>query len=145
MPDQKPLITKTLYCIVTQPANPADLEPDIGSYSPKELAFKENVSQQAVYSWIDQGLPVMRRGKMGNIIIHYQDYIQWMIDCAYHERNVRDIPSWAFRFVKSTKPPKMAPETPAKKRTFSRFFTETLSFLPLLDKFSRNQKMSKKR
>ena len=150
MPDKKPyhkpLITKTLYCIVTQPANPADLEPDIGSYSPKELAFKENVSQQAVYSWIDQGLPVMRRGKMGNIIIHYQDYIQWMIDCAYLERNVRDIPSWAFRFVKSTKPkkvPQKGPETPAKKRPLSRLFTATLSFLPLLDKFSKISKTSK--
>lgn len=147
-PYQKPLITKTLYCIVTQPANPADLEPDIGSYSPKELAAKENVSTTNVYSWIEQGLPVMRRGDKGNILIHYQDYIQWMIDCAYHERKVRDIPSWAFRFVKSTKPKKVQqdePETTRKRKAFSRLFTETLSFLPLLDKFSRNQKKLKNR
>ena len=105
MPERKnPLKNKPLYCIVTQPANPADLEPDIGTYSPKELAAKENTSTTSVYSWIDQGLPVMRRGDKGNILIHYQDYIQWMIDCAYHERKVRDIPSWAFRFVKSTEP-----------------------------------------
>lgn len=105
MPERKnPLKNKPLYCIVTQPANPADLEPDVGTYSPKELAAKENVSTTNVYSWIEQGLPVMRRGDKGNILIHYQDYIQWMIDCAYHERKVRDIPSWAFRFVKSTEP-----------------------------------------
>lgn len=109
MPERKnPLKNKPLYCIVTQPANPADLEPDVGTYSPKELAAKENVSTTNVYSWIEQGLPVMRRGDKGNILIHYQDYIQWMIDCAYHERKVRDIPSWAFRFVKSTEP-KMTP------------------------------------
>ena len=109
MPDIKkpysaPQVTKTLYCIVTQPTDPSLIKPDMGTYSPKELAAKENVSTTSVYSWIDQGLPVMRRGEKGNIIIHYQDYIQWMIDCAYLERNVRDIPSWAFRFVKSASP-----------------------------------------
>lgn len=103
-PYTTPKVTKTLYCIVTNPTDPSQVKPDMNQYSPKELAAKENVSPQAVYSWIEQGLPVMRRGKMGNILIHYQDYIQWMIDCAYLEKNVRDIPSWAFRFVKSTMP-----------------------------------------
>ena len=140
MPDkkkyQKPQITKTLYCIVTQPANPVDLEPDLGTYSPKELAAKENVSTTNVYSWIEQGLPVMRRGDKGNILIHYQDYIQWMIDCAYHERKVRDIPSWAFRFVKSTKPEKK-PAVVSQRPIFPKARTETLSFLPMLDRMSK--------
>lgn len=115
MPERKnPLKNKPLYCIVTQPANPDDLKPDMGSYSPKELAAKENVSTTNVYSWIEQGLPVMRRGDKGNILIHYQDYIQWMIDCAYHERKVRDIPSWAFRFVKSTEPKRTLIRKPAQ-------------------------------
>lgn len=114
MPENLHRIPKTLYCIVTQPANPADLEPDMGTYSPKELAAKENTSTTSVYSWIDQGLPVMRRGDKGNILIHYQDYIQWMIDCAYHERKVRDIPSWAFRFVKSTEPKRTPIRKPAQ-------------------------------
>ena len=51
---------------------------------------------------------------MGNILIHYQDYIQWMIDCAYLEKNVRDIPSWAFRFVKSTMPKRPPNPKPAQ-------------------------------
>lgn len=106
MPDKKTQAYRSLYCIVTMPADPSQLKPDMGTYSPKELAAKENVSTTNVYSWIEQGLPVMRRGDKGNILIHYQDYIQWMIDCAYHERKVRDIPSWAFRFVKSTEPKK---------------------------------------
>lgn len=107
MPEKKSQ-NKTLYCIVTQPIDPSMVKPDMNTYSPKELAAKEGVSTTNVYSWIEQGLPVMRRGKMGNILIHYQDYIQWMIDCAYKEKNVRDIPSWAFRFVRSTQP-KTAP------------------------------------
>ena len=113
-PYTTPKVTKTLYCIVTNPADPSQVKPDMNQYSPKELAAKENVSPQAVYSWIEQGLPVMRRGKMGNILIHYQDYIQWMIDCAYLEKNVRDIPSWAFRFVKSTMPKRPPNPKPAQ-------------------------------
>lgn len=114
MPDKKIRCNKPLYCIVTMPANPSQLKPDMGTYSPKELAAKENVSTTNVYSWIEQGLPVMRRGDKGNILIHYQDYIQWMIDCAYHERKVRDIPSWAFRFVKSTEPKRTTNPKPAQ-------------------------------
>lgn len=113
MPESKSQ-NKTLYCIVTQPIDPSMVKPDMNTYSPKELAAKENTSTTSVYSWIEQGLPVMRRGDKGNILIHYQDYIQWMIDCAYHERNVRDIPSWAFRFVKSTEPKKATIRKPAQ-------------------------------
>lgn len=104
MPDKKLRCNKPLYCIVTMPANPDDLKPDMGYYSPKELAAKEKTTTTSVYSWIDHGLPVMRSGEKGNIRIYYQDYIQWMIDCAMMDRPERDIPSWAFRFVKSTEP-----------------------------------------
>lgn len=95
---------KTLYCIVTQPTTTDQIKPDMGYYSPKELAAKENTTTTSVYSWIEHGLPVMRSGEKGNIRIYYQDFIQWMIDCARLERHERDIPSWAFRFVKSTEP-----------------------------------------
>lgn len=96
--------TGTLYCIVADPRMARTARPDLGCYSPKELAAKENVTATSVYSWIDQGLPVMRTGRKGNIRIYYQDFIQWMIDCATDERPVRDIPSWAFRFVKAATP-----------------------------------------
>ena len=95
---------KTLYCIVTQPTTRDKIKPDMGYYSPKELAAKENTTTTSVYSWIEHGLPVMRSGEKGNIRIYYQDYIQWMIDCARMERPERDIPSWAYRFVKASTP-----------------------------------------
>lgn len=95
---------KTLYCIVTQPTTRDQIKPDMGYYSPKELAAKENTTTTSVYSWIEHGLPVMRSGERGNIRIYYQDYIQWMIDCARLERPERDIPSWAYRFVKASTP-----------------------------------------
>lgn len=94
---------KTLYCIVTNPTDPSQVRPDVGYYSPKELAFKEGVSTTSVYAWLKEGLPSMRQGRLGNIRIYYQDYIQWMIECALHERNIADIPSWAFRYVRSTR------------------------------------------
>lgn len=94
-----------LYCIVADPSQARFAKPDMGCYSPKELAAKECVSTTAVYTWIKDGLPVVRRGKMGNILIYYQDYIQWMIDCAKEsEPPTRDIPGWAYRFVKSATP-----------------------------------------
>ena len=95
---------KPLYCIVTQPTTPDMIKPDMGYYTPKELAAKENTTTTSVYSWIDHGLPVMRSGEKGNIRIYYQDFIQWMIDCARMERPERDIPSWAYRFVKASTP-----------------------------------------
>ena len=104
---------KTLYCIVTNPSDPSMVTPDVGYYSPKELAFKEGVSTTSVYTWLKNGLPSMRQGKLGNIRIYYQDYIQWMIDCARLEKPMMDVPSWAFRFVKATEPRKKgAPVAP---------------------------------
>lgn len=113
MPDKKSSAYKPLYCIVTMPTDPSQLKPDMGYYSPKELAAKENTTTTSVYSWIDHGLPVMRSGDKGNIRIYYQDYIQWMIDCAMMDRPERDIPTWAFRFVKSTEPKKAPNRKPA--------------------------------
>ena len=46
----------------------------------------------------------MRRGEKGDILINYQDYIQWMIDSARSDKHPANIPSWAYRFVKSTSP-----------------------------------------
>lgn len=102
----------TLYCIIANPALARNAKPDTGYYTPKELAFKEGVSTTAVYTWIKDGLPVMRHGKLGNIRIYYQDYIQWMIGCAKaSEPETRDIPSWAFRFVKSATPKQHSRQT----------------------------------
>ena len=114
MPDKNIRCNKPLYCIVTMPTDPSQVTPDTGTYSPKELAAKENTSTTSVYSWIDHGMPVMRRGKNGNILINYQDYIQWMIDCARLERPERDIPSWAYRFVKAAQPKKAPIRKPAQ-------------------------------
>lgn len=97
---------RTLYCIVADPRLAANAKPDTMAYSPKELAFKEGVSVTSVYTWIRSGLPVMRRGDKGNILIQYQDYIQWMIDCAKDEAPGHEVPSWAFRFVKAATPPR---------------------------------------
>lgn len=100
---------RTLYCIVADPMHAAVAKPDTGYYTPKELAFKEGVSTTSVYSWIRGGLPVMRQGHLGNIRIYYQDYIQWMIDCAREDFPSVNIPSWAFRFVKAATPNKKRP------------------------------------
>lgn len=108
---------RNLYCIVADPRRARDAKPDTNSYSPKELAAKEQVSTTAVYTWIQDGLPVMRRGKFGNILINYQDYIQWMIDCARAvEPPTRDIPSWAYRFVKAATPKKTSQPQDVTKR-----------------------------
>lgn len=95
---------KSLYCIVSENSCPKLAQPDTGYYSPKELAAKEHVSTTSVYSWVKDGLPVMRQGKLGNIRIYYQDYIQWMIECARGNRIELDVPAWAFRFVKAATP-----------------------------------------
>lgn len=95
---------RTLFCIVADPAEARRVKPDTGYYSPKELAYKEGVSTTSVYSWIRSGLPAMRQGDKGNIRIYYQDYIRWMIECASKDRAERDIPSWAYMFVKSATP-----------------------------------------
>lgn len=131
MSSNKSLQNKPLYCIVTMPTDPSQVKPDLGFYSPKELAAKENTSTTSVYSWIDHGLPIMRTGQKGNIRIYYQDFIQWMIDCARLEKHERDIPSWAFRFVKSTTPRNIAVLVENAKKTEKNgqlnFFSEFIS------------------
>lgn len=49
-----------------------------GAFTPKELAAMEQVSVASVYSWIRSGLPALRRGRLGNIVIRYCDYLKWM-------------------------------------------------------------------
>lgn len=112
---------RTLYCIVADPSAARAAKPDIGYYSPKELAYKECVSTTSVYSWIRNGLPVMRQGDKGNIRIYYQDYIRWMIDCATKDRDERDVPAWAYMFVKSASPRRefRAPERVEQTSLFS--------------------------
>lgn len=95
---------KNLYCIVCDPKIADEIKPDISNYSPKELAAKENTTPTSVYSWIKNGLPCMRHGDKGDILINYQDYIQWMIDSARSNKPIANTPAWAFRFVKSTSP-----------------------------------------
>lgn len=94
----------TLYVLVTDPSDPEQLKPDTGCYSPKELAAKENTSTTSVYTWLSEGLPHLRRGAKGNIYIYYQDYIQWMIECAKADKPRVEVPSWAFRFIRDTSP-----------------------------------------
>ena len=90
-----------LFCIVADRAQAEVVKPDMGHYSPKELAFKEGVSTASVYSWLREGLPAMRQGRLGNIRIYYQDYIRWMIECAKRpDCKVHDVPIWAFWFVR---------------------------------------------
>ncbi len=94
--------TRPLYCIVASIADAASAKPDLGCYSPKELASKENVSTTRVYQWLKAGLPAMRQGDLGNFRIYYQDYVQWMIECARQpDCKVKDVPVWAFWFVRS--------------------------------------------
>ena len=90
-----------LYCIVVDRKQAEIAKPDMGYYSPKELAAKEGVSAASVYSWLREGFPAMRQGKLGNFRIYYQDYIRWMIECAkLPDCKVRDVPIWAFWFVR---------------------------------------------
>lgn len=92
---------RPLYCIVATKEQAMKAVPDMGQYTPKELANKERVSDTTVYKWIKEGLPAMRRGKRGTIKIWYQDYVQWMLDCARDPDNkVSGVPVWAYWHVK---------------------------------------------
>lgn len=94
--------SRPLYCIVSSLAQAADAEPDLGEYTPKELAAKERVTPTCVYQWLKEGLPALRQGERGNFKIYYQDYVQWMIECARQpDCRVKDVPAWAFWFVRS--------------------------------------------
>ena len=92
---------RPLYCIVATKEQALKAVPDMNTYTPKELAGKEQVSVNVVYGWIRAGLPKMRRGSRGTIKIFYQDYVQWMIDCARNPDNqVTNVPVWAYWHVK---------------------------------------------
>ena len=93
-----------VFVLVTSLTDPEQMKPDLGCYSPKELAAKENTTTTSVYNWLNEGLPHLRRGAKGNIYIYYQDYIQWMIECAKADKPRVEIPSWAFRFIRDTSP-----------------------------------------
>ena len=93
---------RPLFCIVASREQAALAKPDLGKYSPKELAAKERVSAKVVYEWVRKGLPALRRGPKGDIQIYYQDYIHWMIDCArLPDCNVKNVPVWAYWFIRA--------------------------------------------
>jgi fructose-1,6-bisphosphatase len=92
---------RPLFCIVADKNAAASVRPDLNSYTPKQLADKEQVSLTSVYNWIKEGLPIMRQGKRGNIKIHYQDYVNWMIDCAKDDNSSVAAPAWAYWCVRA--------------------------------------------
>ena len=93
---------RPLFCIVASRAQAAAAKPDLGKYSPKELAAKEGVRPKTVYEWVQKGLPALRHGEKGDIQIYYQDYIHWMIECARQpDCNVKNVPVWAYWFVRA--------------------------------------------
>ena len=93
---------RPLFCIVASRADAANAKPDLGKYSPKELAAKEGVSPKAVYAWVRDGLPALRHGDKGDIQIYYQDYVRWMIECARLPAcKVKNVPVWAYWFVRA--------------------------------------------
>ena len=100
---------RPLFCIVASRAEAANAKPDLGKYSPKELAAKEGVSPKAVYAWVREGLPALRHGDKGDIQIYYQDYVRWMIECArLPDCKVKNVPVWAYWFARAegwTRPP----------------------------------------
>lgn len=93
---------RPLYCIVADKAHAKLAKPDLGKYSPKELAAKEGVRPKTVYAWLRDGLPSLRHGERGDISILYQDYIQWMIDSARNpDSKVKGVPVWAYWFIRA--------------------------------------------
>ena len=92
---------RPLFCIVASRAEALAAKPDMGKYSPKELAAKEGVSPKAVYAWVREGLPALRHGEKGDIQIYYQDYIHWMIECARLPDCKVKVPVWAYWFVRA--------------------------------------------
>lgn len=93
---------RPLFCIVASREQARLAKPDVSNYSPKELAAKERVSLASVYRWVRSGLPVMRQGPAGNILVNYQDYVRWMIECARDDDcHVPGVPVWAYWFVRT--------------------------------------------
>lgn len=92
---------RPLFCIVSSRAEAALAQPDLGRYSPKQLADKEEVSDTTVRAWLREGLPYVRQGKRGRIFIYYQDYVNWMIECAKDPEGKVEAPVWAYRFIRA--------------------------------------------
>lgn len=91
---------RPLFCIVASREQARLAAPYLSNYSPKELADKERVTVTTVYRWVKNGLPVLRQGENGNILIHYQDYINWMIDCARDPETKVSPPVWAYWYLR---------------------------------------------
>lgn len=91
---------RPLFCIVASKEAAAAV-PDLGRYSPKQLADKEEVSDTTVRAWLRSGLPYVRQGKRGRIFIYYQDYVNWMIECARDDESKVAAPAWAYRFIRA--------------------------------------------
>ena len=91
---------RPLFCIVASREQARLVKPDVSNYTPKELAAKERVSLTTVYRWVRLGMPVMRQGENGNILVNYQDYVNWMIDCARDPDTKVNPPAWAYWCVR---------------------------------------------
>ena len=95
-----PQMERPLFCIVASREQARLVKPDVSNYSPKELAAKERVSLPTVCRWVRLGMPVMRQGENGNILVNYQDYVNWMIDCARDPDTKANPPAWAYWCVR---------------------------------------------
>ena len=73
----------------------------MNTYTPKGLADKEKVKPKTVYNWIRDGLPALRQGKRGPFKIHYQDYVNWMIECARDPDTKVTPPAWAYWCIRA--------------------------------------------
>lgn len=91
---------RPLFCIVASMEQARIAKPDVSNYSPKELAAKERVTDSTVYRWVRLGLPAMRRGRKGDILVNYQDYVMWMIECARDTESKVEAPAWAYWFIR---------------------------------------------
>lgn len=91
---------RPLFCIVSSRAEAESARPDLGRYSPKQLADKEEVTDTTVRAWLREGLPYVRQGKRGRIFIYYQDYVNWIIDCARDPESKVEVPVWAYWFLR---------------------------------------------
>lgn len=92
---------RPLFCIVASREQARLARPDVSNYSPKELADKERVTVTTVYRWVKNGLPVLRHGPKGDILVNYQDYINWMIDCARDPETKVSPPVWAYWYLRT--------------------------------------------
>lgn len=95
---------RPLFCIVSSKSEAENARPDLGRYSPKQLASKEGVSDTAVRGWLREGLPFVRQGRRGRIYIYYQDYVNWIIDCARDPDSKVEAPVWAYWFIRQKHP-----------------------------------------